>query len=72
MDIHLDSLLNLPNATVESCTQQDNEAYLKLRLFNEESCCPKCEQFSSEGSSVSTVITFANQRSKLTAFPENC
>lgn len=48
MDVHLDTLLNLPNATVESCTQQDNEAYLKLRLLTEESRCPKCEQFSSE------------------------
>jgi hypothetical protein len=48
MDIHLDTLLNLPNATVESCTQQDNEAYLKLRLLNEESRYLKCEQFSSK------------------------
>lgn len=48
MDIHLDTLLKLPNATVESCTQQDNEAYLKLRLLNEEARCPQCEQLSSE------------------------
>lgn len=48
MDIHLDTLLKLPNATVESCTQQDNEAYLKLRLLNEEASCPQCEQLSSE------------------------
>jgi hypothetical protein len=30
MDIYLDTLLKLPNVTVESCTQQDNEVYLKL------------------------------------------
>lgn len=48
MDIHLDTLLKLPNATVESCTGQDNEAYLKLRLLNEEASCPQCEQLSSE------------------------
>jgi transposase len=48
MDIHLDTLLKLPNATVESCTQQENEALLKLRLLNQEAGCPKCEQLSSE------------------------
>ena len=48
MDIHLDTLLKLPNATVESCTQQDNEAYLTLRLLNEEASCSQCEQLSSE------------------------
>lgn len=48
MDIHLDTLLKLPNATVESCTQQDNEAYLKLRLLNEEASCLQCERLSSE------------------------
>jgi transposase len=48
MDIHLDTLLKLPNATVESCVQQDHEAYLKLRLLNEDASCPQCEQLSSE------------------------
>lgn len=48
MDIHLDTLLKLPNATVESCTGQDNEAYLKLRLLNEEASCPHCKNLSSE------------------------
>jgi len=71
MDIHLDTLLKLPNATVESCTQQDHEAYLKLRLLNEEASCPHCEKLSSEGSPVSEVITFANQKSKLIAFHES-
>lgn len=48
MDIHLDTLLNFPNITVESCTQQSNEVYLKLRLLNEEASCPHCEKLSSE------------------------
>jgi transposase len=48
MDIHLDTLLKLPNATVESCTQQDKEVYLKLRLLNQEASCPHCKQLSSE------------------------
>jgi hypothetical protein len=39
MDIHLDTLLNLAQVSIESCTRQDNEAYLKLRLLNEEASC---------------------------------
>jgi transposase len=48
MDIHLDTLLKLPNVTVESCTQQDNEVYLKLRFLNQEAGCPHCQKLSSE------------------------
>jgi transposase len=48
MDIHLDALLNFPYITVESCTQQNNEVYLKLRLLNEEASCPHCGKLSSE------------------------
>ncbi|MFM6053270.1 MAG: transposase family protein, partial [Sphaerospermopsis kisseleviana] len=48
MDIHLDTLLKLPNVTVESCTQQDNEVYLKLRFLNQEADCPHCQKLSSE------------------------
>ena len=29
MDFHLDTLLNFPNVTIESCLQQSNEVYLK-------------------------------------------
>lgn len=46
MDLHLDRLLNLPNLTVESCTQQPNEVYLKLRLLTEFAPCPHCEKAS--------------------------
>jgi transposase len=48
MDIHLDILLNLSNTTIESCTRQDNDVSLKLRLLNEEARCPHCEKLSSE------------------------
>lgn len=48
MDIHLDTLLNLPNMTVESCTRQDNDVSLKLRLLNEQASCPHCNKLSSE------------------------
>jgi len=50
MDFHLDALLNFPNVTVESCTQQSNsnEVYLKLRFLNEEASCPHCKNLSSE------------------------
>ncbi|WP_416669776.1 transposase family protein [Egbenema bharatensis] len=47
MDFHLDALLNFPHVTVESCTQQSNEVYLKLRLLNEEANCPHCQTLSS-------------------------
>jgi transposase len=48
MDIHLDTLLNLPHATVENCTRQDNEVFLKLQLLNEEASCSHCEKLSSQ------------------------
>ena len=43
MDFHLDRLLNLPNITVLSCTQEDNQVFLKLRFLNEASGCPHCQ-----------------------------
>ena len=48
MDVHLDTLLNLPNITVESCIYQDNEVYLILRFLTEESWCPHCGSPSEE------------------------
>ena len=48
MDFHLDTLLNFPHVTVESCTQQLGEVHLKLRLLNEESPCSHCGNLSSE------------------------
>jgi transposase len=43
MDFYLDALLNLPNITVESCTQSEQQVVLKLRLLNETSDCPHCQ-----------------------------
>lgn len=48
MDFHLDRLLNFPNITVESCTQQPHEVYLKLRFLKEDASCPHCEELSAE------------------------
>lgn len=43
MDFYFDTLLNLPNVTVESCTQQGQQIVLKLRFLNEKSDCPHCQ-----------------------------
>ncbi|MGF1494020.1 MAG: transposase family protein [Microcoleaceae cyanobacterium] len=48
MDIHLDTLLNLPYVTVESCIQKSGEVYLNLQLLNEEANCPHCGKASDE------------------------
>lgn len=56
MDFHLDTLLNFPNVTIESCLQQSNEVYLKLRFLNEESRCPHCEDLSSELHQVRPIV----------------
>ena len=46
MDFHLDTLLNLPNTTVESCTRQSNEVFLKLRFLTDTASCPHCQTMS--------------------------
>ena len=43
MDYYLDALLNLPSLTVESCTQEGQHVFLKLRFLNETSDCPHCQ-----------------------------
>lgn len=48
MDFHLDTLLNLPDITVESCTYQDEQVYLRLRFFTNKSDCPHCHNPSDE------------------------
>lgn len=48
MDFHLDTLLKLPNVTVESCTQQPSEVYLTLRFLKETVNCSHCEKLTSE------------------------
>ena len=46
MDFHLDTLLNLPNLTVESCAQEGQQAFLRLCFVNEAAPCPHCQQSS--------------------------
>jgi hypothetical protein len=36
MDLYLDRLLNLPNTTVESFTEEENKITLKLRFLQDE------------------------------------
>lgn len=48
MDFHLDTLLNLANITVESCTHQDEQVYLRLQFLSEKSDCPHCHNLSDE------------------------
>ena len=56
MDFHLDTLLNFPNVTVESCLHQSNEVYFKLCFLNEESSCPHCGKLSSELHQVRPIL----------------
>lgn len=48
MDFHLDTLLNLPHLTVESCIQEGGQAFLKLGCLNESAECPHCQTASDE------------------------
>lgn len=48
MDFHLDTLLNLPDISVESCIYQDDEVYLILRFLPEGCSCPYCGNHSEE------------------------
>lgn len=48
MDFHLDTLLNLPNITVESCSYQPEEVNLNLQFLIEKSDCPYCHNPSEE------------------------
>jgi transposase len=43
MDLYLDRLLNLPNTTVESLTEEENKIIIKLRFLHDENICPYCQ-----------------------------
>ena len=45
MDFHLDSLLNLPNVTVFTSSQQEGFILLKLEFLNEGIYCPHCQHY---------------------------
>ena len=48
MDFHLDTLLNLPDTTVESCLHQEQQVAMKLRFLVEKGDCPYCQQSSED------------------------
>jgi hypothetical protein len=43
MDIHLDTLLNLPHVTVSRCQQEEGLIFLQLDFLNEGILCPHCQ-----------------------------
>lgn len=45
MDFHLNSLLNLPQATVFTCYQETDFICLQLQLNNEGINCPHCHKY---------------------------
>lgn len=48
MNFHLDTLLNLPSATVETCSYHEGEVYLQLRVLAEGISCPNCGHYTEE------------------------
>jgi transposase len=48
MDIHLDTLLGFPDITVESCTQELGNVFLKLSFLKYSADCPHCQQSSDD------------------------
>lgn len=48
MNFYLDTLLNLPGVSVESCIQRLGEVHLTLRLLNDEAKCSHCGSSSDE------------------------
>ncbi len=48
MNFHLDTLLNLPSVTVETCSYQEDEVYLQLRVLAEGIPCPHCGNYTEE------------------------
>jgi hypothetical protein len=48
MNFHLDTLLNLPSITVETCSYYEDEVYLQLRVLAEGIHCPHCARYTEE------------------------
>ncbi|MCL1492499.1 MAG: hypothetical protein M1G31_33700 [Pseudanabaena sp. Salubria-1] len=69
MDLYLDRLLNLPNTTVESFTEEENKITLKLRFLQDEITCPHCNthggKLKQNGSSGFKGISKSNEKDKL-------
>jgi transposase len=45
MDLHLDTLLGLPNVTVFTCYQKEGFIFLDLELINLGINCPHCQTY---------------------------
>jgi hypothetical protein len=45
MDLHLDTLLGLPDVTVFTCYQKEGFIFLDLELINLEINCPHCQTY---------------------------
>jgi transposase len=56
MNIYLDTLLNLPWATVESFREIDDFVYFKIDLINEEIHCPHCHKIITEIHQIEYVL----------------
>jgi len=48
MNLHLDTLLNFPNATVEACSHIEDSCHLKIRWLNDGINCPICGAFTDD------------------------
>lgn len=48
MDLHLDTLLNLPNVTVFTCEHTEGFVVLRLNFLTEGISCPHCQSYTDE------------------------
>ncbi|NEQ85434.1 MAG: transposase family protein [Moorea sp. SIO2I5] len=48
MNIHVDTLLNLPNVTVEICRNVEDYVYIELCCLNPGIPCPYCHKYTEE------------------------
>jgi len=48
MSLDLDILLNIPGASVEICSYQNDEVYLTLRLLTDDCACPHCQRYTED------------------------
>ena len=67
MDFHLDTLLNLPNAVVDSYSNTLDAIILKLQLINDGINCPNCNKY---GSSLPGMLTSACNAQTLAIKPK--
>lgn len=56
MDLHLDTLLHLPYATVETCSYMDENVCLQIRFLNDRISCPYCGNSTDELHQVRSVL----------------